>query len=135
TEPLTFMAVHAHPDDEVFGTGGTLARLSAEGVRTVLVTATLGEAGEIVDPELDEVARQQTFHNLHEMRAQELRASAEALHVSKVCILGFRDSGIAGAEDNKNPTSFYRATFDEAVKRLVGFIREFKPQVIVTYDR
>jgi N-acetyl-1-D-myo-inositol-2-amino-2-deoxy-alpha-D-glucopyranoside deacetylase len=47
------MIVHAHPDDEAIGTGGVLARYSAEGIRTVLVTATLGEEGEIVVPELN----------------------------------------------------------------------------------
>ena len=48
SNPLTLMIVHAHPDDEVIGSGGTFARYSDEGVRTVLVTATLGEEGEIV---------------------------------------------------------------------------------------
>jgi LmbE family N-acetylglucosaminyl deacetylase len=43
---LTLMAVHAHPDDEASSTGGILARYSAEGVRTVLVTCTNGELGD-----------------------------------------------------------------------------------------
>lgn len=133
-EPLTFMAVHAHPDDEVFGTGGTLARLSAEGVRTILVTSTLGEVGEIVDPDLDEIGKQETFAKLGQVREKELRASVAALGVSELRLLGFRDSGMIGTEDNNNPDSFYRANFDEAVKRLVKLIRELKPQVLTTYD-
>ncbi|MFN8536297.1 MAG: PIG-L family deacetylase [Thermomicrobiales bacterium] len=52
--PPTLMVVHAHPDDECLGTGGTLARYSAEGIKTVLVTATRGEEGEIHDPNLTE---------------------------------------------------------------------------------
>ena len=52
--PPTLLVVHAHPDDECLGTGGTLARYAAEGVRTVLVTATRGDEGEIHDPSLTE---------------------------------------------------------------------------------
>lgn len=133
-EPLTFMAVHAHPDDEVFGTGGTLARLSAEGVRTVLVTSTLGENGEIVDPDLDEETKQSMFPRLGEFRIKELEGSVAALGVKELRLLGFRDSGMAGTPENDDPRSYYRATFDEAVKRLVKLVRELKPQVMATYD-
>src|SRR4051795_6937416 len=93
-EPLTFMAVHAHPDDEVFGTGGTLARLSAEGIRTVLVTSNLGENGEIVDPALDDAAKTAMFPRLGEVREQELAGSVAALGISENRLLGFRDSGM-----------------------------------------
>jgi N-acetyl-1-D-myo-inositol-2-amino-2-deoxy-alpha-D-glucopyranoside deacetylase len=131
---LTFMAIHAHPDDEVFGTGGTFARLAHQGVRTVLVTATMGEEGEIVDPTLDEHARKAMFPRLAEVRHQELQAAVDALHIQELRLLHFRDSGMAGTPSNKHPESFYRATFDEAVRRLVAVIREMKPQVMVTYD-
>ena len=57
TERLTLMAVHAHPDDECMSTGGVLARYAREGLRTVLVTATCGEEGEVVDPEMNSVCR------------------------------------------------------------------------------
>ncbi len=133
-EPLTFLAVHAHPDDEVFGTGGTLARLSAEGVRTVLVTSTLGENGEIVDPALDEAAKAAMFPRLGEVREQELAGSVAALGVNELRLLGFRDSGMAGTPENVDPRSFHQANFDEAVKRLVKIIRELKPQVVATYE-
>ncbi len=52
-EPLTLMAVHAHPDDECLGTGGSLARYSEAGIHTILVTATRGEEGEIVAPDYE----------------------------------------------------------------------------------
>ena len=45
------MVVHAHPDDESIGTGGILAKYSAEGIRTVLVHGTRGEVGKILNPE------------------------------------------------------------------------------------
>ena len=53
TERLTLMAVHAHPDDECMSTGGVLVRYAREGIRTVLVTATRGEEGEVVDPDMN----------------------------------------------------------------------------------
>jgi N-acetyl-1-D-myo-inositol-2-amino-2-deoxy-alpha-D-glucopyranoside deacetylase len=132
--PLTVMAVHAHPDDEVFGCGGTLARLAAEGARTVLVTATMGEEGEIVDPQLDEAAKQAMFPRLAEVRRQELQAAVDALHIQELRLLNYRDSGMAGTASNNFPNAFYRAIFDEAVGRLVAIIRELRPQVLVTYD-
>ncbi len=39
---LTLMLIHAHPDDEVMGTGGVIHRYAQEGVSTVLVTCTGG---------------------------------------------------------------------------------------------
>ena len=50
---LTLMTIHAHPDDETIGTGGTMAKAVRDGHRVVLVTGTRGELGEIVVPELD----------------------------------------------------------------------------------
>lgn len=128
------MAVHAHPDDEVFGTGGTFALLADQGVHTVLVTSTMGEEGEIVDPALDEQARTAMFPRLAEVRRQELQASVEALNIQELRLLGYRDSGMAGRPSNNHPQAFHTAVFDEAVKKLVALIRELKPQVIVTYD-
>lgn len=130
----TFLAVHAHPDDEVFGTGGTFALLSERGYRTVLVTATLGEEGEIVDPALDDAAKQAMFPRLAEVRREELREAIQALKISDSRILGYRDSGMAGTAANTHPDSFNQANFHEAVKRLVTIIREVRPQVIATYD-
>ena len=69
----TLMTVHAHPDDEVIGTGGVMARSVAEGRRVVLVTCTRGELGEIVVPELD---TEENRRRLGEMRAAELEAAS-----------------------------------------------------------
>ena len=134
TNQLTFMAVHAHPDDEIFGTGGTFARLSHEGVQTVLITATRGEAGEIFDPNMSEEEKTYTFAHLAEVRERELAAAVAALGISQQRYLDYRDSGMVGTADNANPASFHQAVLDEAVKRLVRYIREFKPQVMATYD-
>ena len=127
-EPLTLMAVHAHPDDESIGTGGVLARAAAEGIRTVLVTCTGGEVGEINPDTTVAVA------DLGAVRERELRAACEVLGVTHLELLGYRDSGMAGTEDNDHPDSFARADLDEATARLVGLVRTYRPSVIVTYD-
>jgi mycothiol conjugate amidase Mca len=127
---LALMAVHAHPDDEVF-TGGLLAKAAAEGVHTVVVCATRGEAGEIHDPDLDpEEARER----LGELREAELRRACAILSVAEVYILGYRDSGMAGTPENDDPRNFCNADPEEAAGRVVRLIRQVRPQVIVTYD-
>ena len=127
-EPLTLMAVHAHPDDEAIGTGGILARAAAEGIRTVLVTCTGGEVGEI-NPDTN-VA----LTDLGAVRERELRAACEMLGVTHLELLGYRDSGMAGTEDNNHPDSFAQADLDDATARLVELVRKYRPSVIVTYD-
>src|SRR5689334_2496579 len=84
-EPLTLMAVHAHPDDEAIGTGGVLARAADHGIRTVLVTCTGGEVGEI-SPETH--VKQE---HLAAVREQELRTACEILGVTNLELLGYRD--------------------------------------------
>lgn len=126
--PRVLLAVHAHPDDESIGTGGTLAKYAAAGVRTVLVTCTGGEVGEISDPRLA------TPENLGAVRARELAAAARILGISRTVQLGYRDSGMAGTPDNDHPASFHRADLAEATGRLVRIIREERPQVVLTYD-
>jgi len=128
---LTLLAVHAHPDDEVIGTGGTLARYAAEGVRTALVCATLGEEGEVVDPSMDQ---EETKRRLAEIREGELRGACRVLGVQELRILGYRDSGMAGTPANQHPEAFCQADLNEATGRLVQIIRELHPQVMITYD-
>jgi mycothiol conjugate amidase Mca len=124
----TIMAVHAHPDDESTSTGGILARYAAQGVRTVVVTCTGGELGEIADPALA------SPENLAEVRRQELHAAARILSISQVHMLGYRDSGMAGEPENQDPSSFWSADFDEATRRLVEIVRRERPDILVTYD-
>lgn len=131
SERLTLMAVHAHPDDEIFGTGGVYARAADEGMRTVLVVATGGEEGEINDPALD---TPEGHAHLAEIRVEELRRSAAILGIEEVHFLGYRDSGMLGTPANDNPASFLHADRDEAVRRVVRLIREVRPDVLVTYD-
>lgn len=126
---LTLMAVFAHPDDESFGIGGTLARYSADpAVRVVLVCATRGEAGEISDPALS------TSERLGQVREAELRCACQTLGVDALYFLDYRDSGMAGTPENEHPQALVRADFDEVVGRIVAHIRRERPDVVVTFD-
>ena len=125
--------VHAHPDDECVGTGGSIARLVAEGVRVDLVTCTDGAEGEVHDPTLDpEEARPR----LTAIRAAELACSLEALGGGAIHhhLLGYRDSGMMGTDANAHPDAFWQADIDAATRRLIEIVREARPATIVTYD-
>jgi LmbE family N-acetylglucosaminyl deacetylase len=126
---LTIMAVRAHPDDECFTVGGTLARYGDEGRRTVLVVCTRGENGEIVDEELN---TPENVERLAEIRHNELMKSVDILGISDVELLGYRDSGMAGTPENDDPRSFTMADLDDATDRLVALVRTYRPQVLIT---
>ena len=124
----SMLVVFAHPDDEAFGTGGTLAKYASTGVRTTLICATRGEVGEISDPELA------TPDTLSSVREQELLCSAETLGIEEVIFLGYRDSGMIGTPDNEHPDAFMQADEEEVIARLVGIVRRVKPQIVLTFE-
>ena len=127
TEPRILLAVFAHPDDEAFGTGGTLARYAGEGVRVALVCATRGEVGGIADPSLA------TRETLGQVRETELRCAAQALGISDVIFLGYRDSGMAGTPENEDPRAFVNIAAEEVVAQLMGIIRRL-PELFAELD-
>ena len=129
--PLTLMTVHAHPDDEAVGTAGVMARAVAEGRRVVLVTATRGEMGDIVIPELD---TPENHRRLGELRSAELEAAMGELGVTEWENLGYRDSDMMGRPGNLDPRCFWQADPDEAIGRLVWLVRRYRPHVITTYN-
>jgi mycothiol S-conjugate amidase len=131
TEQLCLLTVHAHPDDESSKGAGSVARYHSEGVRTVLVTCTGGEMGDILNPALDSP---EVKENIAEVRRGELERAAAIIGYDEVVLLGYKDSGMAGTEANEDPECFAQAPLDEAVGRLVEIIRRERPQVIVTYD-
>ena len=128
---LSLLAVQPHPDDESIGTGGTLARYSAEGVRTTLVTATRGEVGEILDKDLDP---KEAAPRLATIREAELRNAVKILGVTELAFLGYEDSGMAGLPRNREPRTFWQADEEEAIGRLVQVVRRVRPQVMVTQN-
>src|ERR1700689_2674690 len=115
--PLTLMAVHAHPDDEAISTGGVLARYSAEGIQTVLVTCTDGRGGDGPggvkpgEPGHDPEA-------VVGVRRAELEASCAEVKVSHLELLGYADSGMMGWPTNDAPGAFWTTPVDEAAGRL-----------------
>jgi mycothiol S-conjugate amidase len=127
----TLLAVHAHPDDESSKGAGTMARYADQGVRTVLVTCTGGEAGEILNPAMDQPG---VLERMPELRRQELAKALEILGVTAYHWLGYRDSGMADTEANLHPDAFANVPLEEATGRLVGLIRAERPQVVLTYD-
>src|SRR3712207_4011383 len=114
-----------------------MARYVAEGTQVTLLTCTLGEEGEILVPELEQLAADQA-DQLGGYRIWELRAAMDALGVTDMRFLGgpgrWRDSGMIGTPANENPRAFWNADLDEAVAQAVAVVREVRPQVVVTYD-
>jgi N-acetyl-1-D-myo-inositol-2-amino-2-deoxy-alpha-D-glucopyranoside deacetylase len=131
------LLVHAHPDDETINNGATMARYVAEGASVTLLTCTLGEEGEILVPELEQLAADQA-DQLGGYRIWELRAAMDALGVTDIRFLGgpgrYRDSGMMGTPANEHPRAFWNTDLDEAVAHAVAVVREVRPQVVVTYD-
>ena len=127
---LCILTVHAHPDDESSKGAGTIARYAAEGVHTVLVCATDGAAGDILNPAMD---KPEVKENLPKVRMEELARATEIIGYREVIHLGYKDSGMPETPANEDPECFWRADLDEAIGRLVEIVRRTKPQVIVTY--
>ncbi len=114
-EKLSLMAIFAHPDDESFGNGGTLAKYGEEGLFTSLICATRGEAGEISDPALA------TPDNLGQVREQELRLACSILGIHELRFLDYVDGTLMFIDQ------------EECTEKMVRAIRELKPQVIFTF--
>jgi len=122
----TLVCFHAHPDDEVITTGGTIARAVAEGHRVILVFATRGEMGLIpgdLGPE-----------TLGERRTREAREAAELLGAHQVEYLGYQDSGMAGDDTNDDAGTFWTADVEEAAARLAAILEREEAEVVTIYD-
>ncbi len=127
---LCLLSIHAHPDDEASKGAGTVAKYHAEGVHTVLVCATDGAEGDILNPEMDSP---EVRENLVAVRREELARATEIIGYDEVIMLGYRDSGMPDSEANVNAECFAQAVLREAIGRFVAIIRRTRPQVILTY--
>ena len=121
------LAVFAHPDDEVFGSGGTLATYAEKGPPVSLVCATRGEVGEIAP---GVVATPQT---LARVRDGELREACDVLGIGEPLFLGYRDSGMAGTPENDDPRSLARAPVREVAARVQRIMERLRPRVVITF--
>ena len=119
------LAVFAHPDDESFGPGGTLAMCAAEGVAVWLVCGTDGEAGTV------EAEMLAGYANTGQLRAAELCCAAQALGITGIDYLGYRDSGMAGSPENQHPQCLHQAPLDRVAGDVVASIRRHRPHVVI----
>ncbi|WP_116205555.1 mycothiol conjugate amidase Mca [Amycolatopsis circi] len=124
---LRLLAVHAHPDDESSKGAATLARYAAEGVDVLVATCTGGERGDVLNPSLD---REDIRRNLPAIRRREMADAARILGIRQT-FLGHEDSGLT---EPSPAGSFAEIPIAEATKPLLELMREFRPQVVVTYD-
>ena len=118
----------AHPSDEAFSIGGTLALYARRGVKVHVVCATRGEVGEM-DPAL-----LNGFSSIAERRESELNCAAGVLGLAGVHFLGFRDSGMPGSPDNHHPDALAAQPVGDVAARVVHYLRLLRPQVVITHD-
>ena len=128
TAKPTLLGVFAHPDDESFGPGGTLAKYAAEGADVHVIIATDGAAGSVEESHTVPDGR-----SLAQVRGEELAQAAVILGLTSVWNLPYRDSGMRGSPDNQHPQALLQQPIQELVAELVGFIRRLRPQVIITH--
>ncbi|CAG0974389.1 Mycothiol S-conjugate amidase [Anaerolineae bacterium] len=122
------LAVLAHPDDESFGLGGTLALYARRGYETYYICATRGEAGSADEEFL------KNYKDTAEMRTDELNRAAQVLGLKEVIFLGYRDSGMPGMEANQHPDAQINHPIEEVAGKIVKHIRAIQPDIVITFD-
>lgn len=127
---MRLMAVHAHPDDESSRGAATLAKYAAEGHQVLVVTATGGERGDILNPAMNRAGVQE---NLRQVRRQEMALAAKTLGVEHHW-LGFTDSGLQLDPGLLPADGFALVPLAESVACLTAVIEQFRPHVMVTYN-
>ncbi len=125
----TILVILAHPDDESFGPGATLAKYVQSGVAVHYLCGTRGESGTVDAEKLN------GYKDIAELRTAELACAAKELGLAGVHFLGYRDSGMAGSEDNQINNSLNAAGIDEVAERIMGYLDEIKPDVVLTHDQ
>jgi mycothiol S-conjugate amidase len=128
-EPLRLMAIHAHPDDESSKGAATTAKYVDEGIEVMVVSCTGGERGDVLNAQAQELV---DLHGIHEVRQMEMAEAARILGVRHEW-LGFMDSGFTEGEPLPED-AFALVPLEVSVPPLVKLIREFRPQVVTTYD-
>ena len=119
---------YAHPDDESFGLGGTIARYIADGADVDLICATNGERGTVKPEFLN------GYDSIAALRLAELDCAAEKLQLTHVVKLGYKDSGMMGSETSNDADCLWQAKQEDVARRVVEVIRDLKPQVVITFN-
>jgi len=122
------LAVLAHPDDETFGMGGTLALYARRGVNVQLVCATRGEVGEIAP------GFKETIKSAACLRTQELRCAAGVLGLDKLYFLNYRDSGMPGSKAQEHSKALAAQPVRQVAGEVAHLIRQIRPDVVITFD-
>jgi LmbE family N-acetylglucosaminyl deacetylase len=125
----TLLVILAHPDDESFGPGGTLAKYAANGTAVHYLCGTRGESG-TVDAE-----KMNGYADVATLRTNELLCASRELGLAGVHFLGYRDSGMVGTDDNQRTESLHAAPLDEVAQRIIGYIHDLKPDAVITHDQ
>jgi LmbE family N-acetylglucosaminyl deacetylase len=123
------LGIFAHPDDESFGPGATLARYAREGAEVHVIIATDGIAGSLEDP-----SHLQDHDSLAQVRSAELARAAVALGITAVWSLPYRDSGMRGSPDNQHPAALIQQPLEHTTLEILGYLHRLQPHVIVTHD-
>jgi len=128
SDKKVLLSVLAHPDDESFGMGGTLAYYADQGVDVYLICATRGEVGEVAPEYL------KNYPSIAELRESELRCASAHLGLAGIHFMDYRDSGMVGSPENDHPEALIAAPVDEVARKVASLMREIKPDVVLTFD-
>lgn len=126
--PKTLLVVLAHPDDEAFGTGGTLAHCAAQGVDVYLLCATKGESGKVTDPSLGKV------DDVGKLREQELVEACKALGIHAPIFLGYLDSGRHERTQHNNSQALMNTDEFEVEQKILEHMAILQPDLMLTFD-
>lgn len=107
----------AHPDDETFSSGGTIAGLTRNGVEVKLICATRGEAGQLGEPPIC------TQQELPQVREQEVKKAAKVLGISEIIFLGLVDG------------TLHKISTNSIEKAVLQILLKEKPDVVITFNK
>ena len=124
----TLLAILAHPDDEAFGLGGTLAKYAALGHQVYLICATKGESGKITDPNIDPNT------DKGQLREQELKDSCKALGIHEPIFLGYLDSGRFERTRHDDKQALMNVDELEIEQKILEHLAVLQPDIIITFD-
>lgn len=130
---MNLLAVFAHPDDESFSCGGSLAKAAAEGHNVHLICATRGEEGEIIHPDIDpEPYPKGDARGV--LRTGELETTCKALGINPPIFLDHHDSGFPIEVGLNNPRAFMNQDLIGLERQLLPLIADLKPDVMISFD-
>jgi len=125
------LAVHAHPDDESSKGAATYAFYRSRGAEVMVVSCTGGERGSILNEGL--AGRAWAERDIAGFRRHEMKAAQQILDIEHLW-LGYEDSGMPGEGESLPPNCFAATPLKFSAEPLVRIIRQYRPQVLVTYD-